>query len=165
MKNKDYKDSKLDIIPLFISFSYFCGFSYIYFIRPLSIPGTHIIYETVFILFILPLVILYIIGLCFTRTSNENKRNIVGWIMIIYTFIYLIGLILFLFSGTNAPCTTNTNETDPYITEAVILSLNVMAIWYIFEGLLFLEYRMKSHTYAVGLSILMLIVTLFMGAR
>ncbi len=163
MKNEHYKDIKLYIIFLFISVIYFCGFSYIYFIRPLGVSGTHIDYGIVLIMYVLPLIFSYAIALYFSLTSNENKRNMLGWIMIIYTFIYLVGLILFLFSGTTAPSTTNVNEPHPYIVETVIFLLNLMAIWYIFEGLLFLEYRMKSHIYAVGLSILILVVILFMG--
>lgn len=166
MKIEISKNIKLYIASLFISIIYFSGFFYLYFVEPLNVEGTHIDYGMVFTLFVLPLIFLYLIGLCLCLISNENKRNTVGWVMIVYTFAYLTVLILYLSSGITGSCGSNMNEPHPYILETVVFLLNVIAIWYIFEGLMFLGCKMKNHLYAaVRLLILILVVILFMGVE
>jgi hypothetical protein len=164
MKTGISKNIKLYIVSLLVSLIYFSGFFYMYFVAPLNIEGTHIDYGIVFTLFVLPLIFLYAMGLGLCLTSNENKRNTLGWVMMAYTFIYLTVLILYLSSGVSGSCGSNTNEAHPYIIETVVFLLNVIAIWYLFEGLMFLACKMKKHLYAAArLLILIVILTLFAG--
>ena len=139
---------------------------YIYFIKPLATSGTHIDYTIVFIIIILPLIFLYILGLYFNLISEEYKRETIGWVMILYAFTYILFLNLFLFSGVSAPSGSGSriNAFPPYIISDFLFILNIIAIYYLFEGLLFFLHRMKRHLLGVVLCIIILIGLFFATA-
>ncbi len=152
------KNIKIYIISLFASLIYFCIFFLVYFVMPLSVPGTHIDYGVVTLLFVLPLLILYMLGPYMISISEERKRNIVGWIMIVYAFLYNVSMWDLLFSGVSAPSSNSGSLKPSYVVEDIIFLLNLAMIWYIFIIPIFLKYKMKKHLCGACISLLIIII-------
>ena len=138
-------------ISLFGSFVYFLGF----FILPL----VHGIYNisVFFTCLLVPLLVLYIAGLVFI-TLDDYKKDLGGWGIVFYMFIYLLGSLLYLSDGVSAPSNSMQNGQPYLIDLPAILFLNLIAIWYAFGVPLLLKCGNKKHCYGLLATIFILVI-------
>ena len=150
-ENVKNRNIRTFLISLFISSTFGIIF-YAYFIRSLDALSGFLIWVG------LPIFILYIMGYVVLRVE-EKKGNIVGWIMISYTFLYLMYLTVYIALADIGPATHSLSYV--FIDIAFILGLSAM--WYGFNVPIFWEYKMKKHLYGACLSIMIIIGVFLCG--
>ncbi len=96
----------------------------------------------------------------FVSRVEEEKRNMVGWIMISYTLLYLLYLTCWVTLAAVSP-PVKENLADKLREIASILSLSAM--WYGFNIPIFWGHKMKKHLYGVCLTIMVIIGVLLCG--
>ncbi|NPA74556.1 MAG: hypothetical protein GXO25_00555 [Euryarchaeota archaeon] len=152
---------------LIISLSYFCVFLIVNVIAPSFTGYGNVDVAIVSYLLILPLIILYIIGFYFYKTSSKKRRKITGWILNLYAFSYIFVLIfLFLSFGE---CSSSLGGAisgfPPYIINSLFILWNLIIIYYLFIGLLFYVNKMKKHQLGAILCVVLLIGISLMAAE
>ena len=152
VENVKTKNITIFSLSLLISFAFRIIF-YVYFIGAQDVLSGFIIWVD------LPIIILYMMGIFVLRVEGE-KRDMMGWIMIFYTFIYLLFLSCYIILAAVSP-PVKESLADKFREIASILNLSAM--WYGFNVPIFWSYKMKNHLYGVALSIMIIIGILFLG--
>ncbi len=147
----DENNIRTFLLPLSISIG-FCILFYVYFVKSLDLLGGFLLGLG------LPTIFLYIMGLYIVLTPGEEKRKIVGWIMVFYTFLSIMYGSVWIALSDTMP----SSKSAQYVFEEISIILTISAIWYSFSIPIFWSYKMKKHLYGALISLLTIVIFLLL---